>query len=80
MTNESVHTLSTLVSWSQCMVCQGPGTEARNNPRPGHIAGAIHLEWTELLDPESRTFKPADELRALLNGRGMTPESEINCY
>jgi thiosulfate/3-mercaptopyruvate sulfurtransferase len=56
------------------------GTEPVSNSRPGHIPGAIHLEWTELLDPETRTFKTGDELRSLLNSRGITPESEINCY
>ncbi|HEX5369325.1 MAG TPA: sulfurtransferase, partial [Dehalococcoidia bacterium] len=56
------------------------GSEAVNNPRPGHVSGAVHLEWTELLDPETRTFKPAAELRALLESRGITPESEIDCY
>jgi len=31
--------------------------------RLGHLPGAAHLEWTELLDPETRTLKPANELR-----------------
>jgi len=56
------------------------GTEARNNPRPGHVAGAVHLDWTELLDPITKTFLPGDELRSLLGSRGISPESEINCY
>ncbi len=56
------------------------GTEARDNSRPGHIPGAVHLEWTELLDEETRTFKPQEELLRLLASRGITPESEINCY
>ncbi len=56
------------------------GTEARNNPRPGHVAGAVNLDWTELLDPLTKTFRPGDELRSLLGSRGITPESEINCY
>jgi thiosulfate/3-mercaptopyruvate sulfurtransferase len=56
------------------------GTQAGNNARPGHIPGAVQLEWTELLDPESRTFRPAAELRDLLAARGITPESEIECY
>lgn len=54
----------------------GPNTP----PRLGHIPGAVHLAWTELLDPESRTLKPAAELRSMLGSRGITPESEINCY
>jgi 3-mercaptopyruvate sulfurtransferase SseA len=35
------------------------------SPRPGHIAGAAHLDWVELIDPDAKTFKPAAELRAL---------------
>jgi 3-mercaptopyruvate sulfurtransferase SseA len=49
-------------------------------PRPGHIPDAVHLDWVELLDPESRTVKPAVELHALLGSRGITSESVINCY
>jgi thiosulfate/3-mercaptopyruvate sulfurtransferase len=49
-------------------------------PRPGHIAGAAHLDWIELIDPEAKTFKPAAELRALLDSRGITPEREVNTY
>lgn len=49
-------------------------------PRPGHIAGAVHLEWTELLDPANKTFRPANELRGLLEARGITPEVEVNSY
>ena len=43
-------------------------------PRPGHIAGAAHLDWIELIDPEAKTFKPAAELRALLESKGITPD------
>jgi thiosulfate/3-mercaptopyruvate sulfurtransferase len=49
-------------------------------PRPGHIAGAAHLDWIELIDPEAKTFKPAAELRALLESKGITPEREVNTY
>jgi thiosulfate/3-mercaptopyruvate sulfurtransferase len=49
-------------------------------PRPGHIAGAAHLDWIELIDPEAKTFKPAAELRALLKSKGITPEREVNTY
>jgi thiosulfate/3-mercaptopyruvate sulfurtransferase len=51
-----------------------------NNPRSGRIPNAIHLEWTELLDPETKTLKPGDELRSLLASKGITPESEVNTY
>jgi thiosulfate/3-mercaptopyruvate sulfurtransferase len=49
-------------------------------PRLGRIPGAVHLEWTELLDPEAETFKPASELRQLLESRGITPEKEVASY
>jgi thiosulfate/3-mercaptopyruvate sulfurtransferase len=49
-------------------------------PRLGHIPGAIHLEWSELLDRESRTFKPGSELRHLLEERGVTPEKQVASY
>ena len=49
-------------------------------PRPGHIPGAAHLEWTELLDSESRTLKPAAELRQLLEGRGIMPDTQVAGY
>jgi thiosulfate/3-mercaptopyruvate sulfurtransferase len=60
---------------------EGKAPTGPNAPaRLGHLPGAVHLEWIELLDPETRTFKPAGELRTLLESRGITPESEIDCY
>jgi thiosulfate/3-mercaptopyruvate sulfurtransferase len=58
------------------------GTEAGFNasPRLGRIPGAVHLEWSELLDPTSKTFKPAAELRGLLETRGITPEVTVHTY
>ena len=49
-------------------------------PRPGHIPGAAHLDWTELLDAESRTLKPAAELRKMLEGLGITPDKQVAGY
>ena len=49
-------------------------------PRMGRIPGAVHLEWTELLDPETKTLKPASELRQLLESRGITPDKEVASY
>ena len=47
---------------------------------PGRIPGAVHLEWKELLDQDTKTLKPAKELHALLESRGITPEHQINTY
>jgi thiosulfate/3-mercaptopyruvate sulfurtransferase len=52
----------------------------RSPPRPGHVPGAAHLEWTELFDTESRTLKPAAELRQLLDARGITPDKQVASY
>ncbi len=49
-------------------------------PRPGRIPGAAHLDWTELLDEESRTLKPAGALRELLEVRGITPDKRVASY
>ena len=42
---------------------------AETAKRNGAIPGAVHLEWTEALDPQTKRFKSPAELRALLNGR-----------
>jgi thiosulfate/3-mercaptopyruvate sulfurtransferase len=75
-----VHGAPGTVFWDVRRPGEYDGSEPGNNARPGHIAGAVHLEWTELLDPDTKTFRPAPELRALLESRGITPESEIECY
>jgi thiosulfate/3-mercaptopyruvate sulfurtransferase len=49
-------------------------------PRLGRIPGSVHLEWTELLDPATKTLKPAADLRVLLESKGITPETQINTY
>lgn len=47
------------------------GQEKLTNRRAGAIPGAKHLEWTDLLDPNSGQFKPGDELRALFQQAGI---------
>ena len=58
----------------------GNATGFGSVPRPGRVPGAIHLEWTELLDPETRTLKPAPELHQLLAANGITPEKQVASY
>jgi thiosulfate/3-mercaptopyruvate sulfurtransferase len=47
--------------------------------RKGHIPGAKHLFYAELLQ-EDDTFKPRDELRDLFYARGATPDREVIFY
>ena len=49
-------------------------------PRLGHIPGAAHLDWNALLDPESKTLRPASELREMLAAKGITPDKQVVSY
>jgi thiosulfate/3-mercaptopyruvate sulfurtransferase len=70
------------VFWDTRSDAEYTGDEAgfRAPPRPGHIPGAAHLEWTELFDSESLTLKPAAELRELLEASGITPDKHVASY
>jgi thiosulfate/3-mercaptopyruvate sulfurtransferase len=47
--------------------------------RGGHIPGAANIPWS-LAVREDGTFKPAEELHALYDGKGITPENEVVAY
>jgi thiosulfate/3-mercaptopyruvate sulfurtransferase len=46
---------------------------------PGHIAGAANIPWAMAANDDG-TFKSADELRALYESEGITPDREIIAY
>ena len=58
------------------------GATPRDNPpdRAGHLPGAVHLEWTELVDAETGLFKPADAMERILQAKGITPEKAVGAY
>jgi thiosulfate/3-mercaptopyruvate sulfurtransferase len=45
----------------------------------GHIPGACNIPWSKAAN-EDGTFKPADDLRALYEGEGITPAGETIAY
>lgn len=47
--------------------------------RGGAVPGAVHLEWTNNLEPDG-TFKPVDELKRMYARAGVTPDSEVITY
>ncbi|OLC57260.1 MAG: sulfurtransferase [Chloroflexi bacterium 13_1_40CM_4_68_4] len=47
--------------------------------RGGHIPGAKNIPWAQAVR-EDGTFKSADELRALYEGKGVKPEAETIAY
>ena len=53
------------------------GEVTRGNKRSGHIPNAVHLEWLELVDDNSHLLKPADEVRRILETKGITPDKRI---
>ena len=55
------------------------GANARGNAHAGHVTGAVHLEWTSLIN-EDQTFKSADDLHAMLEPLGITHEKTIHTY
>jgi thiosulfate/3-mercaptopyruvate sulfurtransferase len=56
------------------------GSASRGNKRAGHIPGAVHLEWFNLLDRETHEFKPAAEIRRILGEHGITPDKNVYTY
>ncbi|MEX2420590.1 MAG: sulfurtransferase [Actinomycetota bacterium] len=46
---------------------------------PGHIAGAANIPWAKAAN-EDGTFKSADELKALYEAEGITPDREVIAY
>ena len=47
--------------------------------RGGHIPGAANVPWATAVGPDG-TFKSAEELRAIYEGKGVTPDKEVITY
>lgn len=58
------------------------GVNPGNNPpgRAGHLPQAVHLEWAELVDPETGLFRPAEEMQRTLAAKGITAEKQVITY
>lgn len=54
------------------------GTE-RRAPRGGTVPGAVHVFWRDHLD-EHGAYRPADEVRALYESRGVTPDKTVIAF
>jgi len=68
------------VIWDVRTSSEYDGTVRRRDLRPGHIPGAVNLEWADLMDRETHRFKPLAEIRNLLNDRGITPDKAVFAY
>ena len=56
------------------------GEDLRNIRRGGFVPSSIPVYWEDLLDPQQRTFKPADELQQIYESRGIVPKDEVIAY
>lgn len=56
------------------------GSAVRAGLRPGHISGAVNLEWAELMSRETHRFKSLPEIQNILNDRGITPDKAVFAY
>lgn len=68
------------VIWDVRTLEEHTGAADRGNKRRGHVPGAVHLEWTRLVNERDHTFKTAGELRLLLAGIGVTPDKAVHTY
>jgi len=56
-----------------------PGYEQEGASRAGHIPGARSIPWAQAVRDDG-TFKPADELRQLYEGKGVSADKEVRAY
>jgi thiosulfate/3-mercaptopyruvate sulfurtransferase len=54
--------------------------ETKSAKRSGAIPGAIHFEWTDLLDPKTKKFKPAGALTKLIDERKVDLDKPVVTY
>lgn len=71
---------SDVVVWDVRSPGEYSGGNDRGNSRAGHIPGAIHLEWSNLVEAASHRLKPAQEIERLLNEKGISRDKEVHSY
>ena len=48
--------------------------------RGGHIPGAKNIPWSQAVNENDGTFKPADELKRIYESKNITPDKEVISY
>ena len=77
---KAVCNMADSVIWDVRSDGEWDGSASRGNQRVGHIPGAVHLEWFNLMDRETHRFKSASELRSILSAKGITPDKKVFSY
>ena len=69
-----------VVVWDVRSDGEWDGSGDRGNKQKGHVPGAVHLEWFNMMDRDTHQFKPADDLRRILTEHGITPDKTVYSY
>ena len=56
------------------------GKDLRNIKRGGFIPSSTPIYWEDLLEPQLKTFKPADDLKKIYQDHGVLPSSDVIVY
>jgi thiosulfate/3-mercaptopyruvate sulfurtransferase len=56
------------------------GRDLRGIKRGGFIESSVPVYWEDLLDPQAKTFKSADAIRAIYQERGVLPSQQVIAY
>ena len=72
--------LSDAVIWDVRGDAEWSGSDSRGNQRVGHVPGAVHLEWFNVMDRATHRFKSADAIKQTLSEAGITPDKSVYTY
>ena len=72
--------LSDAVIWDVRSDGEWDGSNSRGNQRVGHVPGAVHLEWFNVVDHQTHLLKDPDQIRRILNEKGITPDKAVFAY
>lgn len=56
---------------------KGTAPEPREGLSSGHMPGSINIPFSSVLDPETKAFLPADQLKKLFEAKGVDPSKPI---
>jgi len=56
------------------------GKDLRGIKRGGYIESSVPVYWEDTLDPATKAFKPADQIRALYRDKGITAADDVTVY
>ncbi len=76
---EACHLADALI-WDVRSDGEYTGVNDRGNRRAGHIPGAVHLEWFNVMERDTHRFKPAAAIRQMLSDQGITPDKAVFAY